>query len=148
MKSLIAIMAMCTGVLAANAQNAADSITAYPFPLDSIDEQHLSEAVVRGHLPHTRMKGNAIVTKITGSALEKVGTAHDMLRHVPGIIRKGDDLEVIGRGTPIYFINGRQVRDLDELKRLMSDEIANVEVITNPGAAYDATINRIGTGKQ
>lgn len=143
MKSLIAIMAMCTGVLVANAQNAADSITAYPFPLDSIDEQHLSEAVVRGHLPHTRMKGNAIVTKITGSALEKVGTAHDMLRHVPGIIRKGDDLEVIGRGTPIYFINGRQVRDLDELKRLQSDEVASVEVITNPGALYDATVTAV-----
>lgn len=143
MKSLIAIMAMCTGVLAASAQNAADSITAYPFPLDSIDEQHLGEAVVRGHLPHTRMKGNAIVTKITGSVLEKVGTAHKMLRHVPGIIRKGDDLEVIGRGTPIYYINGRQVRDLDELKRLQSDEVANVEVITNPGALYDATVTAV-----
>ena len=143
MKTLTLIMAMCCGVLAANAQNAADSITAYPFPLDSIDEQHLSEAVVRGHLPHTRMKGDAIVTKITGSALEKVGTAHDMLRHVPGIIRKGDDLEVIGRGTPIYFINGRQVRDLDELKRLQSDEVASVEVITNPGALYDATVTAV-----
>ena len=41
------------------------------------------------------------------------------------------------------YINGRRVRDLDELKRLMSDEIASVEVITNPGAAYDATVTAV-----
>ena len=143
MKSLIIIISMCVGALAASAQSATDSVPGIAFPLDSIDEQHLNEAVVRGHLPHTRLKGGAIVTKITGSALEKVGTARDMLRHVPGIITKGDDLEVIGRGTPIYYINGRQVRDLDELKRLQSDEVANVEVITNPGALYDATVTAV-----
>ena len=108
----------------------------------------LQEVVVKGQLPYTRLRGDAMVTRITGSVLEKAGTAQDVLRKVPGIIRKGEDLEVVGRGTPVYYINGRRVRDLDELKQLMSDEIANVEVITNPGAAYDATINRIGTGKQ
>ena len=35
------------------------------------------------------------------------------------------------------------MRDKDELKRLRSEEIQSVEVITNPGAEYDATISAV-----
>ena len=35
------------------------------------------------------------------------------------------------------------MRDKDELKRLRSEEIQSVEVITNPGAQYDATISSV-----
>ena len=128
---------MAIGAMCANAQS--DSLA-----LDSIMSIYeLQEVVVKGQLPNTRLKGDALVTKVSGSVLEKAGTAEDVLRKVPGMIRKGDGLEVIGRGAPIYYINGRRVRDLDELKRLMSDEIANVEVITNPGAMYDATVSSV-----
>ena len=89
------------------------------------------------------MKGDAMVTRIAGTPLEKVGTVSDMLRQVPGMIQKGDGLEVIGRGAPAYYVNGRRVRDLNELKRLMSDEVSQVEVITNPGAIYDATVTAV-----
>ena len=111
--------------------------------LDSLTLHELHEVVIKGRLPNTRLKGDAMVTRITGSTLEKAGTAEDVLRRVPGMIRKGEDLEVIGRGKPIYYINGRRVYDEDELKRLLSDEIANVEVITNPGAMYDATVSAV-----
>ena len=56
---------------------------------------------------------------------------------------KGDELEVLGKGTPIFYINGRKMHDKEELKRLRSEEIASVEVITNPGAQYDATISSV-----
>lgn len=112
--------------------------------LDSILSMvQLKEIVVKGQLPNTRLKGNAMITKVNGSPLEKAGTAQDVLRKVPGMIKKGEDLEVIGRGTPIYYINGRRVHDTDELKRLMSDEIADIEVISNPGAMYDATVSAV-----
>ena len=111
--------------------------------LDSLNIHQLQEIVVKGQLPYTRLKGDAMVTRITGSVLEKAGTAQDVLRKVPGIIKKGEDLEVIGRGKPVFYINGRKVYDNDELKRLLSDEIANVEVITNPGAMYDATVTAV-----
>ena len=66
--------------------------------IDTMNIQEIQEIVVTGRLPYTRMKSGALVTKIAGSPLEKSGTALDALRKVPGIIRKGDDLEVIGRG--------------------------------------------------
>lgn len=141
MKRLIIQMAMVASAAFASAQTTqtrSDSLL-----LDTLNIHQLQEVVIKGMLPNTRLKGNAMVTRITGSVLEKAGTANDVLRRVPGIIKKGEDLEVIGRGKPVYYINGRKVYDGDELKRLMSDEIANVEVITNPGAAYDATVSAV-----
>lgn len=32
----------------------------------------------------------------------------------PGMIRQGEKLEVIGRGEPIFYINGRRVQDPEE----------------------------------
>lgn len=103
----------------------------------------LRDIVVKGQRPKTKLTGNSMVTRIQGSVLEKSGTLKEMLAKVPGMTQKGDDLEVLGRGTPIYYINGRKMQDMDELKRLRSEEIKEVEVITNPGAQYDATVSAV-----
>lgn len=103
----------------------------------------LNDVVVTGQRPKTKLTGNSMITRVQGSVLEKSGTAKEMLAKVPGMTQKGDDLEVLGKGTPIYYINGRKINDKDELKRLRSEEIKEVEVITNPGAQYDATVSAV-----
>lgn len=142
MRRFIVIQALAISAIAANAQ-AATAGASDSLKLDTLNIHQLQEVVIKGQLPYTRLKGDAMVTRITGSTLEKAGTAQDVLRKVPGIIKKGEDLEVIGRGKPVFYINGRKVYDNDELKRLLSDEIASVEVITNPGAMYDATVTAV-----
>ena len=107
------------------------------------DAQMLKEVTVSGQLPKTKLTGNSMITKGEGTVLEKSGSLKEMLAKVPGMTQKGDDLEVLGKGTPIYYINGRKMQDADELKRLRSEEIASVEVITNPGAEYDATVSAV-----
>ena len=106
----------------------------------------LAEATVTYRRPAVSLKDGALVTSVENSTLSKAGTAEDVLRQVPGIIRKGDEagsLEVIGRGKPLFYINGRQVRDLNELKQLSSEEIKSVEVIQNPGVRYDASVSAV-----
>lgn len=107
------------------------------------DSQNLSEIVVKAQRPKTRLTGNSMITSIQGSALEKSGTAKEMLAKVPGMTQKNDELEVLGKGKPVFYINGRKVNDSEELKRLHSSEIKEVEVITNPGAQYDATVSAV-----
>ena len=73
-----------------------------------------------------------------------MGSANDVLERVPGITRKSNDvLEVLGKGQPVIYINGRQIRDKTELEQLSSGEIASVELVTNPGARYDATAKAV-----
>lgn len=107
------------------------------------DTQLLGEVTVKGDLPTTRMKGDALVTSVQNSVLSKAGTANDVLGKVPGIIKKKDSFEVFGKGAPLIYINGRQVRDQSELDQLNSEDIKNVEVISNPGARYDATVKAV-----
>jgi len=107
------------------------------------DTQLLGEVIVKGDLPTTRMKGDALVTSVQNSVLSKAGTANDVLSKVPGIIKKKDSFEVFGKGAPLIYINGRQVRDQSELDQLNSEDIKNVEVISNPGARYDATVKAV-----
>lgn len=107
------------------------------------DQPMLSEIIVKGQMPKTKLTGNSMVTTIQGTILSQSGTAKEMLAKVPGMTAKGDELEVLGKGTPIFYINGRKMHDKEELKRLRSEEIASVEVITNPGAQYDATISSV-----
>lgn len=101
----------------------------------------LDEVVVRHTTPTFTMKGDAFVTNVAGTALQRVGSAKDVLRNVPLIsLGSNDDIEVFGRGTPAVYINGRRVIDMRELSQLQSEYIKSIDVITNPGAGYSADI--------
>ena len=107
------------------------------------DAQMLGEVVVKSTLPKTQIKGDAMVTSIENSVLATLGSANDVLGKIPGVIKKGDGIEVLGKGSPVVYINGRLVRDNSELEQLNSDEIKHIEVISNPGARYDATVSAV-----
>lgn len=111
---------------------------------DTVDYSlNLQEFVVKSTAPRTKMRNGAMVTRIVGSPLESAGSVEDMLSRVPGMMRMGGQLQVIGKGSPIYYINGRKVQDFEELKRLRSQDIREVEVVNSPGAAYDASVNAV-----
>ena len=103
----------------------------------------LGEVTVKANLPKTELKRDALVTTVQGSALSRAGTANDVLARVPGVISNNGSIEVFGKGTPLIYINGRQMRNISELDQLSSSQVKNVEVVTNPGARYDATVNAV-----
>lgn len=107
------------------------------------DTQMLGEVVVKGSRPLVKMKDDALVTTVEGSYLSKTGTAGDVLGKIPGVISNHGSMEVIGRGTPLIYINGRQMRNQSELDQLSSDQIKDVEVVMTPGAKYDATVKAV-----
>ena len=107
------------------------------------DAQLLEGAVVQVVMPKTKLTGEGLQTSVRGSVLENAGSASDVLAKTPGIIKGQNGLEVIGKGSPMVYINGRRVTDTSELDRLQSNEIQSIEVITNPGAQYDATVRSV-----
>ena len=111
----------------------------------------LQEVIVKGGLPNTRLKAGAMITRIEGTPLAQSGTLGEMLIKVPGMTGTDEAPEVLGKGSPLIYINGRKMRDASELKRLHSEDIRDVEVINTPGAQYDAQVRavvRIRTRKQ
>ncbi|MCR5570860.1 MAG: outer membrane beta-barrel protein [Bacteroidales bacterium] len=123
--------------------------TVYLAPVDGMvitladDTAMLEGAVATAVMPKTKLTGEGIQTGVRGSVLENVGSANDVLAKTPGIVKGSNGIEVIGKGAPLVYINGRRVTDATELDRLQSNEIQSVEVIANPGAQYDATVRSV-----
>ena len=107
------------------------------------DSKMLGEVVVKSSRPVIAIKGNALVTTLVNSQLSHAGTAIDVLRQVPMVTGRDGNFEVFGKGTPLIYINGRLVQDKNELAQLNSQDIKNVEVITNPGSKYDASVKSV-----
>lgn len=107
------------------------------------DSKVLGEVVVKSSLPKTILKNGGMTTTIAGSVLEKAGTMEHLLDRIPNVSAQNGNIKVFGRGEPIIYINGRQMRDRSELDRLSSDNIKSVEVIANPGARYAASTKAV-----
>ena len=103
----------------------------------------LDEVVVKANLPTTRLKGNAMVTSVENSVLSKLGTANDVLSHLPLVSESDGSFTVFGKGTPLIYINGKLVRSSTELQQLSSENIRSVEVVTNPGAQYSSEVQSV-----
>ena len=103
----------------------------------------LGEVVVKSSLPKTILKNGGMTTTVAGSVLEKAGTMEHLLDRIPNVSAQNGNINVFGRGEPIIYINGRQMRDRSELDRLSSDDIKSVEVIANPGARYAASTKAV-----
>lgn len=137
MKRIVLATTIALAFISASGQEQQDSLKSVSMM------QELQEVVVKGNLPNTRLKGNAMVTRIQGTPLSDAGTLGEMLVKVPGMTGTDEAPEVLGKGSPLIYINGRLMRDNSELKRLRSEEIRDVEVINNPGAQYDATVRAV-----
>lgn len=107
------------------------------------DSKVLGEVVVKSSLPKTILKNGGMTITVAGSVLEKAGTMEHLLDRIPNVSAQNGNIKVFGRGEPIIYINGRQMRDRSELDRLSSDNIKLVEVISNPGARYAASTKAV-----
>ncbi len=99
--------------------------------------------VVKGERPKMQLQGNSLMMNVEGTVMERIGTAEDVLSRVPTISKKGETFEILGKGVPVIYLNNRKLTDLQELRNVQSDNIKNVEVVQNPGARYDASVNAV-----
>ena len=107
------------------------------------ESTQLGEVVVKGERPEFKLTGEGLKTDVENTLLSKVGTAKAVLQNLPGVQQTKDGLEVFGKGAPLIYINGRKLQDKTELEQISSEDIKSVELITNPGAKYDATVNAV-----
>ena len=107
------------------------------------DATMLGEVVVKGQRPAFKLTAEGLKTEVENTLLSKVGTAKAVLKNLPGVQQTKDGIEVFGKGAPLIYINGRKLQNLTELDQITSEDIKSVELITNPGAKYDATVGSV-----
>ena len=107
------------------------------------DTKAIEGVTVTASRPKMAIRNDALVTTIIGSSLAKAGSGNDVLKRIPLLKGKEGSYSVIGRGAAVIYINNRKITDPTEIERLNSSDIKDVEVVTNPGARYDATVSAV-----
>ena len=107
------------------------------------DVTQLGEVVVMGERPVFKLTSEGLKTDVENTLLSKVGTAKAVLTNLPGVQQTKDGIEVFGKGAPLIYVNGRKLQNNTELDQISSEDIKSVQLITNPGAKYDATVGAV-----
>ena len=103
----------------------------------------LQNVVVKGEIPQYKMVQGGMSVDVQHSILHDVGSAEDLLSMLPMVQGRDGKFEVLAKGEPEIYINNKKVRDGIELKQLKSMDVKNVEIITAPGAKYNAEVNAV-----
>ena len=86
---------------------------------DSLTHE-LQEIIVTAKQPATKLVGSTLVSSIPGSNLATLGNTLDVLAQLPMIKVQDDAVSVIGKHNLEIYINGRQMRDEQELRQILS----------------------------
>ncbi len=115
------------------------SAASFPVTLKLENKSYqLGEVTVKRKRPMQHLSKGGIVTTVKGSVLSIAGNAVDVIGQLPGVRIEDEQISILGKGYPNFYINGRKLNDLSELSRLSSNEIESIEVLNNPGARYSA----------
>ena len=109
------------------------------------DAKVLNEIEVVARKPLLEQKSDRLIVNVENNITSLNGSVLDVMKKVPGMIVVGDNLRMAGQQNMTILINGKTTKYMDVqslLKDMPGDNIKKVEVITQPGAEFDAE----GTG--
>lgn len=107
------------------------------------DVQLLNTVTIKSTRPKAKFKDGAFTTLVSGTILAELGTANDMISQLPFVSGDDGNWEIIGRGKPEIYLNGRKVEDTNELKRLSAKDILKAEIVTVPGTQYGSSTKAV-----
>lgn len=95
--------------------------------------------------PLLEQRAGKLIVNVDQNITGQGGSVTDLLKKVPGLVVVNDRVSMAGRQGVTILIDGRPTRYMDIqslLNEMPADNIARIEVISQPGAAFDAE----GTG--
>ena len=101
----------------------------------------LQTAVVTAKKPFLEQQAGKMIVNVEGSVTGQTGSATQLLQKVPGVIVRQGNVSLAGSNNVTILIDGKPTRYMDVnalLKDLPAADIQKIEVITQPGAVYDA----------
>jgi outer membrane receptor protein involved in Fe transport len=101
------------------------------------DPTQLNDISINANKPLLQMYLDKKVYNVEKDLSAAGGTALDVLKNIPGVLVDLEGNVIIRNASPQVFIDGRP--SPLTLEQIPSDQIASVEIMTNPSARYDAS---------
>lgn len=103
----------------------------------------LNDVVIKGSAKSMRITDNSVIMNIANTELAKKGKLLDILAYMPFVSKQNNNIIVAGKGEPIFYLNGHRLYESSELEKLLASDIKDIEVVTSPGAEYDASAKAV-----
>lgn len=107
----------------------------------------LAEATVTATRAMVEVKPDRTVFNVQGTINSTGSDAISLLRKAPGVtVDNNDNISVLGRAGVLLYVDGKRLpltgQDLSAyLQNLPAEQIDRIDIITNPGAKYEAEGN-------
>ena len=107
----------------------------------------LAEATVTAKRALVEVKPDRTVFNVEGTINAVGNTGLDLLRKAPGVtVDNNENINVLSRSGVLLYVDGRRLplsgQDLSNyLRNLTAEQIDRIDIITNPGAKYEAEGN-------
>ncbi len=114
------------------------------FPASAIE---LETATVKADRVMVEVKADRTVFNVDGTINSTGSDAIELLRKAPGVtVDNNENISVLGRAGVLVYVDGKRLPlsgdDLNAyMRNLPADQIDKIEIITNPGAKYEAEGN-------
>ncbi len=108
------------------------------------EENVLDEIEVVAKVPLLEQRADRMVVNVAKSLTGNSGSLMEIMRKVPGMLVINNKLSMPGGGSPAIYIDGRPTNYIDTqslLREMPGDNIERIEVISQPGAEFDAAGN-------
>lgn len=108
-----------------------------------LNSTKLDSVIVTARRPSVQIRGSKMTIDVKNTVLSDMGSVMDMLSNTPGLKTGNNGVEVPGKGTPLFIVDGREIKQIDMLDILKSDNVESVEIDRAPSAAYSANTRAI-----
>ena len=111
------------------------------------EDKALNEVAVTAKKPFIEMSMGKVTVNIEGTTTTGSSNVLDLMRRLPGVTVDGNNIiSMMSKAGVLVLVDDRQTYlsgdDLAEyLKAMSAEEVAQIELITQPGAKYDAAGN-------
>ncbi len=104
----------------------------------------LATATVTYKKPFLEQEAGKMIVNVENSITGQTGSAIQLMQKVPGLIVRQGNVSMAGSSGVTILIDGKPTRYMDVnslLKDLPASDISKIEVISQPGASFDAQGN-------
>lgn len=102
------------------------------------DAVNLQAVQVMGYRRLIKSDKGKTTLNVGGTMLASIPSVTMIMSFVPGVTVQGEMVEVVGKGIPLIFIDGREVKNQNQVSALQPERIKSITVDRNPSAKYDA----------
>ncbi len=121
-----------------------DSTGSVPVAQLKADAVMMSEVEVSRKSKTFILSGNKLIVDVEhDELLSNQSNLSDVLGKIPGIIQKGNNISVAGKGGVTYYIDGRKALDYSEVEKLSVDRIKSIKVVNGTSVEYSPGNNAV-----